>query len=35
MLLNVLSAAAQFLSWHSLGCTIGGLIGDAIQAALH
>lgn len=34
MLLDVLSAAAHFVNLHDLGCTIGGLIGDAIQAAL-
>ena len=34
MLLNVLSAGAQLLHWHDIGCFIGGLIGNAIQDAL-
>jgi hypothetical protein len=34
MLLNVLSAGAQLLPWHTLGCAVGGMIGDAVQAAL-
>ncbi|SUA47229.1 Uncharacterised protein [Nocardia africana] len=34
MLLTALSAGAQLLPWHAIGCAIGGLIGDAIQAAL-